>query len=344
MKKKEQEQHYEYYVGIDVSKLTIDVSCLQATGEVNYHQFTNNTRGYKSLERWLKAHKALDYSQTLYCMEDTGMYTRQLVSWLLQNQAKVWVESPLQIKRSMGMTRGKNDKVDSLRIASYAMSNSEKARLMILTSRTLIRLKDLISSRDRVLKSYQSIRITIKELEQVDKQAGVELRKLNQKALKGLLASKEAIEERISELLTSEHDLQRQYELITSVKGVGKILATELLIYTNGFSRMKNVKQLACYCGVAPFEHSSGTSVKGRTGTSNFANMKLKSTLHMAAISSIRNNGELKTYYERKVAEGKHKMNVINAVRNKLLQRIVAVVKRGTPYQENFLKKDLVLS
>ena len=100
---------------------------------------------------------------------------------------------------------------------------------------------------------------------------------------------------------------------------------------------MDEAKQLACYCGVAPFSHTSGTSVHGRNGTSNFANMGLKSTLHLAALSSIRYVPELKTYYQRKVAEGKSKMSVINAVRNKLLQRVLAVVKRGTPYQENYL-------
>jgi hypothetical protein len=59
--------------------------------------------------------------------------------------------------------------------------------------------------------------------------------------------------------------------------------------------------------------------------------------LALAALSSIRYVPELKTYYQRKVAEGKSKMSVINAVRNKLLQRVLAVVKRGTPYQENYL-------
>jgi hypothetical protein len=69
--------------------------------------------------------------------------------------------------------------------------------------------------------------------------------------------------------------------------------------------------------------------------------MSLKSTLHMAAISSIRYVPELKEYYQRKVAQGKSKMSVINAVRNKLLQRVLAVVKRGTPYLENYAEFDL---
>lgn len=173
---------------------------------------------------------------------------------------------------------------------------------------------------------------------------GKELLKLNSTALSGLLKSKQKIEKRMLEIINQDQTLKTLYELVTSVKCVGNVLATELIVYTNGFTRMENTSQLACYCGVAPFEHSSGTSIRGRMGTSNFANMNLKSTLHMAAVSATRYVPDIKQYYERKVAEGKHKMCVINAIRNKLIKRVMAVVKRGTPYSENYSKISLELS
>jgi transposase len=152
------------------------------------------------------------------------------------------------------------------------------------------------------------------------------------------------VESRMLEIINEDPELKSLYELVTSVKCVGKVLATELLVYTHGFTRMQNSRQLACYCGIAPFDHSSGTSVKGKTGTSNFANMALKSTLHLAAMSATRYSPEIKQYYERKVAEGKHKMSVINSVRNKLINRIMAVVKRGSPYEENYPQFNLEIS
>ena len=133
-------------------------------------------------------------------------------------------------------------------------------------------------------------------------------------------------------IVNSNRELKELFDLATSIPGVGPILTLKLIVYTKMFTKFKNNRQLACYCGVAPFEHSSGTSIRGKTGVSKFANMDLKSTLHMAAISSVQHNPELKVYYERKVKEGKNKMSAINAVRNKLLTRIVAVVKRKTPY------------
>lgn len=332
------------YIGIDVSKLTLDVSIINLSGEHDYLQFENGQKGFKNLENWLRNKDFFSIKKSLFCLEHTGLYTRQLVTFLLQHEANVWMESALHLKRSMGMTRGKNDKVDSYRIARYAMTNADKAQLLKLSSSTLQRLKDLMSNRERISKAYQALNVSIKELTQLDKSMGKELAKLNSYALKGLLKSKEKIEMRMTELICQDPDLKKLYQLITSVKCVGKVLATELLVYTNGFTRMQNTRQLACYCGVAPFEHSSGTSVRGRTGTSNFANMKLKSTLHMAAVSATRYVPDIKQYYERKVAEGKHKMTVINSIRNKLIKRVMAVVKRGTPYEEIFPKINLELS
>jgi transposase len=123
---------------------------------------------------------------------------------------------------------------------------------------------------------------------------------------------------------------------------VGKVLALLLLIYTQGCTKIVDGRKLACYTGVAPFEYRSGTSIMGKTGVSKFANGDLKRVLHMAAISSVQHNPELKHYYKRKVDEGKSKMSVINAVRNKLLHRIVAVIRRGTPYQPTLKNTSLI--
>ena len=95
-------------------------------------------------------------------------------------------------------------------------------------------------------------------------------------------------------------------------------------------------KKFACYVGVAPFEHTSGTSVRGKTKVSKMANMTLKKLLHMAAMSAIQCNEELKVFYQRKVAEGKNKMSVINAVRNKLISRVFACIKHRRRYQKDY--------
>jgi len=122
------------------------------------------------------------------------------------------------------------------------------------------------------------------------------------------------------------------------------VTAVNLIVHTNEFKKLNDPRKLACYCGIAPFEHSSGSSIRGKTRVSHMANKKLKTNLHMASLSGVRNDTDLKKYYERKTAEGKSKLSVLNAVKNKLIARVIAVVKRGTPYQENYLQNSLVLS
>ncbi|HUC79866.1 MAG TPA: transposase [Flavisolibacter sp.] len=145
------------------------------------------------------------------------------------------------------------------------MVNADQAKLISPSNQTLQRLKDLLACRTRINKSIQAIKVSVRELQKVDKRSGHDLAKLNRAALEGLSKSKAATEKRMQELISKDPELKQIFTLATSVKGVGPVLATELLIYTHKFTRMTNRKQLACYCGVAPFTHTSGTSVRGQT-------------------------------------------------------------------------------
>jgi transposase len=173
----------------------------------------------------------------------------------------------------------------------------------------------------------------------VDATSAKTLQRVNKDAIHGLEKSLEQVEQKMSEFIEQDAELKKKYDLVTSIKGVGKVLAISLLVYTHGFTKMEDGRKLACYCGVAPFEYRSGTSVFGKTGVSKFANKELKRILYLVSMSSIQYNQELKTYFKRKVDEGKPKMSVLNAVQNKLLHQIVAVVKSGTPYVEKLDKK-----
>ena len=174
--------------------------------------------------------------------------------------------------------------------------------------------------------------VSVNELKRVDVRQAVTLETYQMAAIRGLKESIREVETAMFEAVSNDRKLRTYCEMATSIPGVGKILTIKLMVYTQVFTRFGSVRQLACYCGVAPFEHRSGTSINGKTGVSKFANMDLKSTLHLATLSAIQHNPDLKAYYQRKVADGKSKMCVVNAVRNKLLSRIIAVINRQTPY------------
>lgn len=125
---------------------------------------------------------------------------------------------------------------------------------------------------------------------------------------------------------------------MTSISGIGPVTASHVLVLTNEFKDFNSAKKFACYAGVVPFDHSSGKSIKGKARVSHLAHKGIKYLLHMAALSVIRLGGELSDYFIRKAATGKNKMLILNAIRNKLIHRIFAVVKNGIPYQQNYIR------
>lgn len=166
---------------------------------------------------------------------------------------------------------------------------------------------------------------------------------LQKQLTKNCLASLKAInadlanaEKQINTLIQSDERLKELFDWITSVPGVGDAIAAEVLVATNEFKAINDPKKLACHAGVAPFEYRSGSSVRGKTRVSQHARLRLKSLFHLGAMSAIRMKGELQVYYQRKVTEGKNKMLVLNAVRNKLIHRVCSVVHRGQKYDKNY--------
>lgn len=123
--------------------------------------------------------------------------------------------------------------------------------------------------------------------------------------------------------------------------------ATKVVIASNELKIITDPKKMACNAGVAPFDYQSGTSVRGRPGISQHrtggpARKRLKSLFHLAAMSAIRVKGELQNYYQpvRRCGKGKEGKSppmrlVLNAVRNKLIHRLYAVVGRGEKYDKN---------
>lgn len=245
-----------FILGVDVSKDSLDVCLLKCSdGRMLHHKFNNNREGFQRMKAWAKQHGCEAGNDTLCCMEHTGLYTRQLVHYLLARDVRVWMESALQIKRSIGLVRGKDDRVDAQRIARYALLHQHQAQCLSLSGVTLERLKDLQANRSRLLKALKSVKSTIKELLSVDPVSGKTIEQVNKKAIKGLEKSMEQVEEKMQQFIARDAELKRKYDLLTSVKGVGKVLAISLLVYTHGFAKMEDGRKLACYCGVAPFEH-----------------------------------------------------------------------------------------
>lgn len=329
------------FVGIDISKSYFDAAVIKGSNPTHYvhDQFSQNTTGFKKMIKWLDQLDVLVNTETLFCMEYTGLYNTALVNFLVKQQAQLWVEMPLRIKRSAGFERGSDDKTSSIKIALYALRHQDKIQRWRPVDSTIEKLKNLIAQRDRVMNAIVQLTVPVKELSECGCiQEAKELGKLQRSALKSLEKTKEAIEELIIKNVQQDQEINKKTMQVKSISGIGQVTATALLVYTKGFSSFNNAKQLACYCGVVPFSKTSGTSVRYKPTVSPHANKKLKRLLHLCALSAIKNDPEIHAYYNRKVAEGKNKMSVINAVRNKLVHRVFAVIRDDRFYEENYVR------
>lgn len=136
---------FKHFVGIDISKEYFDAVLLFSPfGAAIHHQFVNDLKGVKSFQKWLKSEK-VSLEETLICMEHTGMYGKILSKVLIASNFNLWIEMSFRILRSIGVQRGKNDKIDAERIARYAEKNQEKALLYKAPKKVLGKNKSIIS-------------------------------------------------------------------------------------------------------------------------------------------------------------------------------------------------------
>jgi transposase len=329
----------KFVIGIDVSKEKLDL-CFQSGEKVlKEWELPNTISAIKSSLKSLLKEYGITSLDLLLCAEYTGQYTYPLSCACSEFCLDLWLENPAQIKHSSGLHRGKDDRLDARKIASYAVRFQDKARLFSLPQKNIASLKQLISERDMYVTDkgkYQGQLTDQKRFMSNDDYTK------KSKRLKGLIKELEssivAIEKEIERLIKSDETLSNQHRLLLSIDGVGDQTAVKMIVETNAFRDFNNARKFCCHAGVAPFQYTSGSSIRSRKKVSNRADKSIKSLLHMGAlaVATRKKGGELRAYYLRKVAEGKNKMSVLNAIRAKLVLRMFAVIKNNKEYEQNF--------
>ncbi len=327
----------KYFIGIDVSKPYFDTSLLcvidHQKQQIQTLRFDNNIQGLKEFHKWLKKYKVTMNENTLLVIENTGIYHRLLWMFCCEKNLPIHIGNAAHIKWSFGITRGKSDRIDSIRLCQYAYRHAEELKSSSILDPVLLKLQDLIASRRRLISQLNSNKVYLNELKNIsDKDTRLILEHIHRDAIKGISYSIAKIEILLKKIVSENEKIKTNYELLMSVPEIGYLTATYIICCTCNFACRRSGKQLASYAGVVPFEHSSGISIKGRNRVSNMANKELKKMLHLCALSAIQFYPEFKCYYERKTEEGKHKMSVINAIRNKIVLRAAAVIIKQTPY------------
>lgn len=317
-------------IGIDASKSTLDC-CVHTCGAQEV--FGNTPEAVSRMVDWSLKTSGMSKESLLFVFEHTGLYTHQLIQYLGANGYVFHVVPGLEIKRSLGIARGKDDRADAKRIALYGYRVREEVEPYRVRGKDLQSLKRLMSMRRKLVSQRAGHKSTLGEQQRVlDKEDDKVLFKVQQELIEVLDVQISHIEEEIERIIDQGPRLRNLYRLLTGIRGIGPVTARFLIVYTVGFKAFRTWRKFSSYCGTAPFPHTSGTSIRGRTKVSHLANKEGKTLLNMCAVSAIQHNPEMKAYYQRRTEEGKNKMSTLNIIRNKLLARAFAVVARGTPY------------
>lgn len=325
---------WKFTIGIDVSKSTLDIHC----SEINQHiQIANGTEGFKDFIKWCKTHQ-IELFESIIVMEFTGGYEYKLIQFCESKKIPYARISGLAIKRSMGITRGKSDQVDAARIAQYGTEKHKSIEPSKPLNMDIVQLKELLSFRKRVVREQAGYKASLGER----KHMYPELKKdLICKTLEKLIKDSEKLTKKLDaallEMVNKNEVTMKNYQLLTSIRGIGMVNALMTIAYTENFLSFSNPRSYAVYVGVVPFEHSSGTSIRGRKRVSPIANKELKQELNQAARSAMVWDPEMAAYAERKQTNKCYKI-VLNNVKFKLILRMFAVVKRQEEYVDNYRK------
>ncbi|WP_299673068.1 IS110 family transposase, partial [uncultured Polaribacter sp.] len=303
-------------VGIDMSKLNFDV---RIHSSQSYEQFENKKKGFTKLLKWTYKNSNFPKQNILFVFEHTGLYSYELSVFLTEKKIPFSLVPGLEIKRSLGIARGKNDKVDATKIALYAYRLRDEITTYKLATEQVQSIKRLLSLRERLVKQRSGFKASFKEQNRVlVAKENETLFSIQKNMIKHLTKQIDQVEKQIRLLIKSDDKLNEQFKLIVSIKGVGEQTALFMIAYTDGFTKFETWRKFASYCGIAPFANVSGTSIRGKTKVSNLANKKIKSLFDLCAKTAIQHSPEMKAYYHRRLDEGKNKMSTINIIRNKL--------------------------
>lgn len=319
------------FIGIDVSKEWLDAAVCKELNQKDMEVFRveNSNEGIdKMIRKCKKAGQAL-----WFCFEHTGNYGLLLASLLQASELVYSIVPALEIKQSQGMVRGKTDQVDAKRIALYAATNSHKLKPFQLPGKELLRLKSWLTYRAQLVSMSRQLQNSRKSYLELKKSVDVSMILANvEQNLEQIKDNIAQVEKEIQSIIHTDERLKSNFNKTTSVRGIGLIIAAYMLVYTSNFTAFDNPRKFNCYAGLAPFEYSSGSSIKGKTKTSRLRNKNMKVLLFNGANVAANFDRELKNYYNKKKAEGKPHQLIINNIACKLVYRVFAVVKRNEPY------------
>jgi len=325
-----------YYIGLDIACDDFAASIYQAPGVslITKETIENNPDGFTVLINWLKEHK-IDNSNSVICMEATGIYSEACAHYLAAKGFKVSVEPPLKVKRAFDPVGHKTDAVDSRQIAEYAFRYKDELKFWQPRQEIVEKIRQLLTARERFTKQSVMIQNAMKAYERHMVKVPL-IQKADQRTLKEVKKHIAEIDKELDNLIRQNPAISRISGQLKSIPGVGLLLAGSLIAMTDSFNDISDSRTLAAFIGVCPYQHKSGKSIYRPPHIRVFGPSYARKLLMLAARSVATHNELFKKYYLRKQAEGKAKQLVLNNIANKILKIACAMIKNNKPYIQNY--------
>lgn len=328
---------FQYFIGIDPAKDTFAAAIftdLQQPRQIG-EGFSNNPDGFEAFEKWLETQK-VQKSSALMVIEATGVYGEALCHDLTRRGYWVCLEAPQKVKRAFKLKGHKTDPLDALQIAEYAFRFQDQLRRWQPPAEIVEHLNVCLTVREQLVAQKTATINALKALQKkvIQTPQAIELYQHNIQLLQEQITTLEGY---MTQLLTENPQLRQTVQLLDSAPAIGQLTAMNLLLVTNAFTELLDYPKLAAFIGICPYKHDSGSSIHKKARSSQEGPPRLRKLLHLASRSLIVHHPSYKRYYQRKIAQGKPPMLVLNNISNKLLRLCCAIIKTQKPYEPKYV-------
>jgi transposase len=270
-------------------------------------------------------------SNTVFCLEATGVYVEPLSYFLVAKGYPVAIEAPHKTKRAFYPLGQKTDPLDSRQIAEYAHRFFDQLPFWKPSEAIVEQIRVLLTAREQFTEqrtanqnALQAIRRKVVKTPPAEKAFEATIDHLQQQI--------KQIDKEIKDRISGHPTFGPAVALLTTIPGVATLLAAHMLTLSDGFTKPLNARHIASHLGICPLAFESGTSVKKKPKSRRGGPPRLRKLLYLAAMSLRTHQPQFKQYYFRKLEQGKVGKLVLNNIENRLLKIMCAVLRTRTPY------------
>lgn len=337
----------KYSVGIDVSKKDIHccLSIIDTEQSVKVkasHRFQNSTVGFRLFFDWINR-SSKEKLPIYFVMEATGVYHEQLAWFLHGKEFPISILLPNKAKKYLQANgaKSKNDKIDARGLAQIGAE--KRLELWVPPSKMLYDLRCCTRQHQSLNETHTAINNQLEAMEHSQFQNKEIIMQLN-RTMRLLKKQIVEMEKAIEKIIKSDEVLNRHYQNISAIKGVGLLSFAVIAAETNGFALFKDATSLISYAGYDIVENQSGNHV-GRTKISKKGNSRIRRILHMPALCAVRDDQpQFRDLFERVYKRTGIKMKGYVAVQKKVLVIAYHLWKKNQVYNPKFNQHEKIIA